>query len=84
MFKSKKKLEKITKMANEILETQGQGGNYNKDTYMTGLYNGIEYVLSLLEEREPKYVDCKWINYRGRCRKITAKELIEEKEREEK
>ena len=84
MFKSKRKLNETIKLVNEMLAVQGKGGNYNKDTYMTGLYNGIEYAASILEDREPKYVDCKWINYKGRCRKISATELIKEKESEAK
>jgi hypothetical protein len=27
------------------------------DGYMIGMYNGMEYCISLIEEREPEYVD---------------------------
>lgn len=37
----------------EMLGVQGASGNWDYDPYMHGLYNGMEFMLSLVEEREP-------------------------------
>lgn len=37
------------------LEIQGQDGNWNCNSYMMGLYNGIELAIATLENREPRY-----------------------------
>ena len=58
-----KQYEKSMEIANEMLELQGQNGNYNYDSYMLGLYNGMEYIISLLEVREPKFIDGKEIKF---------------------
>ena len=63
------------KCAKEMLDIQGQKGNYNYDEYMLGLYNGMEYIISLFETREPNYIsgkDIKFIN-----NKTQQKEFIE-------
>lgn len=39
----------------EMLEVQGQDGNWNSDSYMHGMYNGMEFMLSIVEDREPVY-----------------------------
>jgi hypothetical protein len=41
--------------ANEMLAIQGNDGNWNVDGYMHGMYNGMEYVLALIEDREPAF-----------------------------
>jgi hypothetical protein len=41
--------------ANEMLAIQGSDGNWNVDDYMHGMYNGMEYVLALMEDREPTF-----------------------------
>jgi hypothetical protein len=41
--------------ANEILKTQGQDGNWNSNAYMFGMYNGMECILAIIEDREPQY-----------------------------
>lgn len=46
---------KILKDANDVLNIQAQKGNYNYDRYMLGLYNGMEMIVSLFEQREPKF-----------------------------
>ena len=51
------------KCAKEMLDIQGQKGNYDYDEYMLGLYNGMEYIISLLEVREPKFIDGKEIKF---------------------
>lgn len=56
--KLKKQLEEYKhhlKCAKEMLDIQGQNGNYNYDNYMLGLYNGMELIISLFEAREPIY-----------------------------
>jgi hypothetical protein len=40
---------------NEMVEIQGRDGNWNCDPYMHGMYNGMEYMLALMEGREPLY-----------------------------
>jgi len=48
--------------ANEILKIQNQSSNY--DEFMLGLYNGMEMIIALMEEREPvfKTAPKKWGN----------------------
>ena len=58
-----KQYEKSMEIANEMLELQGRDGNYNYDSYMLGLYNGMEYIISLLEVREPKFINGKEIKF---------------------
>lgn len=76
--KLKKQLEEWKqhlKCAKEMLDMQGQKGNYDYDEYMLGLYNGMEYIISLFETREPNYIsgkDIKFIN-----NKTQQKEFIE-------
>ena len=43
--------------AKEIKEIQAQNGNYNFDNYNLGLFNGMECIIAILENREPKYID---------------------------
>lgn len=58
-----KQYEKSMRIANEMLELQGQKGNYDYDEYMLGLYNGMEYIVSLLEVREPKFINGKEVKF---------------------
>lgn len=58
-----KQYEKSMRIANEMLEVQGQKGNYDYDEYMLGLYNGMEYIVSLLEVREPKFINGKEVKF---------------------
>lgn len=39
----------------EMLEVQGQSGNWDYDEYMFGMYNGMELMLSIAEKRDPTY-----------------------------
>lgn len=52
-----KEYEETLKIANEMKDIQGQNGNYNFDSYMLGIYNGMEYVIALFEKREAKFID---------------------------
>ena len=61
------------KCSKEMLDIQGQKGNYNYDEYMLGLYNGMEYIISLFETREPNYIsgkDIKFINNKTQQKKF--------------
>jgi len=50
----------------EMLEVQGSDGNWNYDSYMHGMYNGMEYMLSMVESREPVFREApkKWLSKR--------------------
>lgn len=37
----------------ETLQIQGYDGNWNYDEYMFGMYNGMELMMSIAEDREP-------------------------------
>jgi hypothetical protein len=39
----------------EMVKVQGYNGNWNCDPYMHGMYNGMEFMLSIVEDREPIY-----------------------------
>jgi hypothetical protein len=39
----------------QMRDVQGQDGNWDFDPYMQGLYNGLEFALSILERREPVF-----------------------------
>ena len=41
--------------ANNVLDVQGQDGNWNANLYMLGMYNGIEAVIACIENRPPNY-----------------------------
>ena len=48
-------MESKIRIMNDLLKIQGQEGNYNYDSYMLGMYNGMELMLSIAEGREPKF-----------------------------
>jgi hypothetical protein len=39
----------------EMLAVQGYEGNWNYDDYMCGMYNGMEYMLAMVERRYPAF-----------------------------
>ena len=41
----------------EMVEVQGRDGNWNYSEYMRGLFNGMEFMLSMVENREPNFRD---------------------------
>ena len=49
--------EELLEKMNEMLNVQGQNGNWDYDTYMHGLYNGMEFMLAIAEKRDPKFRD---------------------------
>lgn len=61
--KQLKEYEHHLKISKEMLDLQRQDGNYNYDNYMLGLYNGMEYIMSLFEVREPIFKDGKNIKF---------------------
>ena len=62
------------KCSKEMLDIQGQKGNYDYDDYMLGLYNGMEYIIALFETREPNFISGK--NVRFTNNKSQQKEFI--------
>jgi hypothetical protein len=46
--------EKLQNIKN-LVDIQGLDGNWDYDLYMLGLFNGMEMILSILEDREPKF-----------------------------
>jgi hypothetical protein len=57
-------LRKEIEEMRRVLDIQGDNGNWNYDYYMQGMYNGMEFMLSIVEEREPKYKGApdKWVS----------------------
>ena len=55
--------EKLVESVRQMRDVQGMDGNWNCDPYMHGLFNGLEFSLSLLEVREPQFRDApeKWL-----------------------
>lgn len=49
--------------AKNLTQIQGDNGNWDYDPYMHGLYNGMELILAIFEERDPMLRDVpdKWI-----------------------
>ena len=87
-LKRLKQYEKSMGIANEMLELQGRNGNYNYDSYMLGLYNGMEYIISLFETREPNYIsgkDIKFINNKTQQKEFIKymNDIIEDLETED-
>jgi len=50
-------------VGHEMLEIQGRDGTFNYSSYDQGLYNGMEFMLSMIEGREPKFRNppTKWL-----------------------
>lgn len=51
------------KQIRNMVNVQGQDGNWNYNSYMHGMYNGLELALATLEDREPIFKDApkKWL-----------------------
>lgn len=54
MIVTKRKMKEIE----NIKQMQKQSMEEMKEDYMVGLYNGIELILSLLQNRNPEYETC--------------------------
>ena len=48
-------LPQLVRRLREMRDVQGSHGNWNYDGYMHGMYNGMEYALALMEERDPEF-----------------------------
>ena len=72
--KQLKEWENHLKCSKEMLDIQGQKGNYDYDEYMLGLYNGMEYIIALFETREPNYISGKDVKFTNN--KTQQKEFI--------
>lgn len=48
-------LETAIAKLKEMRDLQGSHGNWNCNEYMLGMYNGIEFSLCCLENRDPEY-----------------------------
>jgi hypothetical protein len=59
----------------EALKIQGYHGNWNYDEYMHGMYNGMELMMAIAENREPDFKDKpnQWL-----CESITDSKPIKE------
>lgn len=55
-FRPRSLSSKLTKLR-DIRDVQGSVGNYDQGEYMRGLYNGLELAVSIMEDRNPEYVD---------------------------
>ena len=64
------------KCSKEMLDIQGQKGNYDYDEYMLGLYNGMEYIIALFETREPNFINGKEVKFLSE--KKTKKKKVDE------
>jgi hypothetical protein len=75
-------MEETIKIMKDLLEVQGRDGNWNYDSYMMGMYNGMELMLSIVEDREPVYKEApdEWIEnktYKDETRDSLMKETVE-------
>jgi len=48
-------LETLLTQSNKLLQVQGLPGTWNYDAYMQGLYNGMELIIAIFEDRTPCY-----------------------------
>jgi len=51
----------------ELVEIQGRDGTWNYDPYFHGMYNGMEVMLAVLENREPVFRGAPegWLSKKG-------------------
>ncbi len=47
--------EKKMASLRNLLNIQGENGNWNYDSYMCGMYNGMQLMMSVIEARDPEY-----------------------------
>lgn len=47
-----------TKQIKQIRDLQKNTVDVTPDDYMTGLYNGLEIAVAILERREPEFLNC--------------------------
>lgn len=51
-------LRSKTKQVKEVRDLQKQSLEKLTDDYMTGLYNGLELAVAIMENRKPVYLSC--------------------------
>ena len=51
--------DKQVKSLGDVLDIQGQRGNWDADQYMLGMYNGMELMDSIVDDRDPKFRELK-------------------------
>jgi hypothetical protein len=59
-FSSQELSDKQIESLNNVLDIQGSDGNWNYEgdpNYMTGMYNGMELMDSIVDNRDPKFRD---------------------------
>lgn len=47
--------KQLQEVSRDILKIQGSDGNWNYDPYMHGMFNGMEFFVSMLECRPPEF-----------------------------
>jgi hypothetical protein len=47
--------ESLIRQMRSIKDQQGKPGNWDCDEYMRGMYNGMELLMSIYENRDPEY-----------------------------
>lgn len=62
MYSEDNNNEKVTKLR-EMIAIQCKDGNWNYDSYMHGLANGMILAEAILSDKEPRYLDApnKWL-----------------------
>lgn len=50
---------------NNVLSIQGREGNYDYDDYMLGMYNGMELMDSIVDNRNPNFRRLSWQDQRA-------------------
>jgi len=48
-------LKKRLKEANQLLLVQSRSGCWDCESYTLGMFNGMELIMCILEDREPNY-----------------------------
>lgn len=66
-------------LMNQVLKIQGADGNWNYDPYMMGMYNGMELMISLAENREPVFKEApdEWLD--GKTLYFESEQPVESK-----
>lgn len=61
---SKEEFDKKINLCKEMLEIQGRSGTFDYSEYFHGMYNGMEFIMSIMEEREPVFRSApkKWLH----------------------
>lgn len=69
--------EKMISDLQNMIDVQCTDGNWNYDRYMHGMANGLICALSVLTDKDPKYLDApdKWICDlpKGKCLPVVSK-----------